>query len=65
MKRILFVVILMSAAVFSYSEGFDMGDFPLGKWLDPNWDALWEFHSDNIRILDTDGGVYYDFDGKQ
>ena len=45
-------------------EGIDLGDFPIGKWLDANWDAVWEFNSDNIRILDTEGGVYYDFNGK-
>jgi hypothetical protein len=33
----------------------------VGKWLDPNYDAVWEFTSDNIRILSTDGEVYFDF----
>ena len=65
MKKILmFALILMAATVMVHSEGIELGDFPLGKWLDANWDAVWEFNSNNIRILDTDGAVYCDFDEK-
>jgi hypothetical protein len=41
-----------------------LGTFPVGKWLDSNYDAVWDFSSDNIRILSTDGKVLYDFAGK-
>jgi len=63
-KFLLIILIFTAAAVFVYSEGIELGDFPLGKWLDANWGAVWEFNSDNIRILNTEGGVYYDFNGK-
>lgn len=57
------LLILASAAALS-AQSIDLGDFPIGKWLDERWEALWEFESDNIRILDKSGGVYYDFEGK-
>ncbi len=63
-KILLFVLILTAATVMVHSEGVELGDFPIGKWLDANWDAVWEFESNNIRILSTDGSVHYDFDGK-
>ena len=65
MKKFLLILLILTAAtVMVHSESIELGDFPIGKWLDANWDAVWEFESNNIRILDTDGGVYYDFDGK-
>lgn len=65
MKKILMVILVITVAtVMVYSECIMMGDFPQGKWLDANWNAVWEFTSNNIRILDTDGGVYCDFDEK-
>jgi hypothetical protein len=65
MKKILLaLLIISSAAVSLFSEGIELGDFPLGKWTDAKWEAVWEFRSNNIRILDNDGDVYYDFEGK-
>jgi hypothetical protein len=62
MKKLAFLVlILVLTAGFASAQGIDVGDFPTGKWLDPNYDAVWEFSVDNIRILDTSGGVYFDF----
>jgi len=63
-KTILIAVLLLIAAGFVTAEGINLGSFPLGKWLDPNYDAVWEFTTDNIRILSTDGAVYYDFGDK-
>jgi len=63
-KTILIAVLLLIAAGFVAAEGINLGSFPLGKWLDPNYDAVWEFTTDNIRILSTDGAVYYDFGDK-
>lgn len=65
MKRVLLVVlILLSVTLVTSAEGINLGDFPLGKWLDANWDAVWEFRSDNIRILSPAGEVLYDFADK-
>lgn len=63
-KILLFVLILTATTAMVHSEGINMGDFPLGKWLDAQYDAVWEFQSNNIRILSTDGSVHYDFAGK-
>ena len=65
MKKILLVILMITAAtVMVHSADMKLGNFPLGKWLDSNWDAVWEFESNNIRILGTDGTVYCDFDKK-
>jgi hypothetical protein len=62
MKK-LFVVLALALALsgLAMAEGIDLGSFPLGTWLDANYDAVWEFTSGNIRILSPDGKVYYDF----
>ncbi len=59
---VLFIVLVCSSSLFA--ADIDLGDFPLGKWKDANYDAVWEFVSNNIRILDTNGAVLYDFAGK-
>lgn len=64
MKKKLFILLLLISTVFIYAEGLNLGDFPVGKWLDANWDATWEFNSDNIRILDENSAVVYDFNSK-
>lgn len=65
MKKVLIIILILTAVtVMVHSEGIELGDFPIGKWLDANWDAVWEFDSNNIRILSTDGSVHYNFDGK-
>lgn len=65
MKKILMMVLFASAVTgFVSAEGFDFGEFPLGKWMDSNYDAIWEFQSNNLRIVSSNGDVYYDFDGK-
>ena len=65
MKKIylvLAVFVLMSSFVFS--ESIDLGKFPKGKWLDKNWNAIWEFGADNIRLLDTNGSEIFNFKDK-
>ncbi len=66
MKKIVFILlILILVSSFSWAGSFNLGDFPIGKWLDSRWNALWEFKSDNIRILNSEtGDLFYDFDGK-
>lgn len=62
MKRLVFALLaLVLAAGFAGAQEIDLGDFPTGKWLDPNYDAVWEFSLENIRILDPAGNLYYDF----
>ena len=64
-KKVLFFL-LLTAAVFTVSaQDFNPGEFVIGKWIDSNYDAVWEFTGDNIRILTMDEkSVYYDFKNK-
>ncbi len=66
MKKILFIslIVLLVSAGAIFADGIALGDFPLGKWIDDTYGAVWEFSSNNIRILDVNGNVYYDFKGK-
>jgi len=61
MKRFIFTMLLFTLFLFSVSAEVDLGNFPLGKWLDANYDAVWEFTSSNIRISDPSGELVYDF----
>lgn len=60
-KLVLAVAILLCAAGPLFADGINLKNFPVGKWLDPNYDAVWEFTSNNIRILSPDGEVHFDF----
>jgi len=43
-----------------------LSEFPAGKWLDANWDALWVFFADgSVKLYDSrNGDLVYDFNGK-
>ncbi len=43
-----------------------LAEFPVGKWLDANWDALWVLNADgSIKLYDSrNGDLIYDFNGK-
>ena len=43
-----------------------LAEFPVGKWLDANWDGLWVLNADgSIRLYDSrNGNLIYDFNGK-
>jgi hypothetical protein len=59
-KAILLSALMLLAGGFLFAE-INLGAFPLGTWVDENYGAHWEFTSGNIRILDAEGGVYYNF----
>ncbi len=60
-KLFLVLVILLFAGGMLCADGINLKNFPVGEWLDPNYNAVWEFTSNNIRILSTDGEVHFDF----
>ena len=63
MKKLIIVLVLLLAAAALFGQ--DMGKFPAGKWLDPNWDAIWEFSGGGVKITDSKTGeLYFDFGGK-
>jgi hypothetical protein len=65
MKKLMAVLIVLLVAMSASAIPIDLGSFPTGQWLDPNYDAVWEFSPSNIRILSkTTGAVVYDFDQK-
>jgi hypothetical protein len=64
MKKLIAVFIVLLAATSLFAGPIQLGSFPVGKWLDPNYDAVWDFASDNIRILSPSGKVLYDFSDK-
>lgn len=63
MKRlaVALVLILAISAVPAFAQGINLGNFPLGTWIDANYDAVWEFSTGNIRILAPDGSLHFDF----
>jgi len=64
MKKLFVVLIVLLAAVSLSADPIQLGNFPVGQWLDANYNAVWDFSSNNIRILSTDGRVLYDFSSK-
>jgi len=63
-KIIVCLFVLFVAASLYASDPIQLGNFPVGQWLDHRYNAVWDFSSNNIRILSTDGRVLYDFSGK-
>ena len=63
-KGFLIVLLSLLAAGFIAAEDINLGDFPVGKWLDATYDAVWSFSSDNIQLYRTDGRLVYDFRGE-
>ena len=64
MKKFIAVLVILFAASMLFADPIQLGTFPVGKWLDPNYDAVWDFSSTNIRILGLNGNVLYDFSDK-
>jgi len=64
MKKIVLVLVLVFTAASLFAAPIPLGEFPTGRWLDNNYDAIWEFTYNNIRIVSPSGFVYYDFSAK-
>ena len=64
MKKMIAVFIMVLVASALFASPIQLGTFPIGQWLDHNYDAVWDFSSSNIRILSTDGRVLYDFSSR-
>jgi hypothetical protein len=64
MKKLFVILIILLAAASLSADPIQLGNFPVGQWLDANYNAVWDFTSDNIRILSTNGRVLYDFSNK-
>jgi hypothetical protein len=59
MKKLLVVLVILLTAVSLSADPIQLGNFPVGQWLDANYNAVWDFTSGNIRILDPNGKVLY------
>jgi hypothetical protein len=64
MKKFLVVLVVLSVAASLSADPIQLGNFPVGQWLDANYNAVWDFSSNNIRILSNTGRVLYDFSNK-
>ena len=64
MKKLIAVLIVLLAVSALFADPIQLGTFPIGQWLDPNYNAVWDFSSNNIRILSPGGQVLWDFSTK-
>jgi hypothetical protein len=64
MKKLIGVIALCLIVSPLFAADIDLGQFPVGKWLDHNYDAVWEFTAGSIKITDPAGAVLYDFSDK-
>ena len=64
MKKVISVFVMALVACTLFASPIQLGSFPIGQWLDHNYDAVWDFASNNIRILSPDGKVIYDFSAR-
>ena len=61
MKKLVLVLFVALVAMSVSAQTIQLGNFPVGQWLDRNYNAIWEFSSNNIRILYPNGVVAHDF----
>ena len=64
MKKVALVFIMLLVVSALFAEPMHLGTFPAGRWLDPNYDAVWDFSLNNVRILTPAGKVLHDFSTK-
>lgn len=64
MKRVAFLFLFAVCLLFSSgADEINLGPFPQGKWLDPQWQAYWVFGDNTIRLLDVRDKEIYNFSG--
>lgn len=69
MKKIISILLVLGlamTAVFASDTADFIGGvaetFPTGKWLDENWNGVWEFGVGNtLKLWDTEGNLIFDF----
>ena len=60
MKKFITILLVLGLAVTAVFAADT--EFPTGKWLDSNWDGIWEFGIDKtIKLWKTDGELVYNF----
>lgn len=64
MKKLIVLLILLFAASTIFAQSINLGTFPVGQWFDHNYNVVWEFSSDNIKILNASGETLYNFNDK-
>ena len=65
MKKVIACLFVLFTVVSLYAANpIQLGNFPVGQWLDHNYNVIWDFSANNIRILSIDGRVLYDFSSK-
>lgn len=64
MKRIYCAFVLVIIGTLVTAQSVDLGQFPKGKWIDNNWNAVWEFGANSIKLYDIAGNLLFDFDKK-
>jgi len=58
MKKLLLVLVLLFATTALFAQA-DLSKLPSGTWLDPNYDASWNFSGSGIKLsTPTDGDIY-------
>lgn len=59
MKKIIAILLVLGLTVAAVCAE---DAFPTGKWLDSNWNGIWEFGIDStLKLWDTDGNLIYNF----
>jgi hypothetical protein len=68
MKKLIIVLVLLLAAAALFGQAIKLGgNFPSAKYLDApkggefDYEAVWEFSADNIKVTDVKTGEVFDF----
>jgi len=59
MKKLIFVLVLLFAATGLFAQDFSA--LPTGRWLDHNFDAIWEFSANGIKLSTAADGDIFTF----